>query len=114
MKRLNPGYQKGEMQYKVEVYELVYDQVIDAVIYYADISPGLGIAFEIESRLLLHSLKKRPLSYFNLDKRHRRISFIKFPYMFVFEVVDFTVFVKLLYPQKGAPAGLINKLKGGK
>ena len=114
MKRLNPVYQKGEMQYNIEIYELVYEQVIDAANYYADISPGLGIAFEIESRLILRSLKKRPLSYLNLDKRHRRISFLKFPYMFVFEVVDYTVFVKLLYPQKGDPAGLIAKLNGEK
>jgi hypothetical protein len=110
---LNPDYQEEEMDYKIEVYELVYQQVAEMINYYDTLSPELGFTFELESRLLLRKLTKRPLSYFNLDKRHRRISFQKFPYMFVFEVIEKTVLLKLLYPQKGDPAGLVNRLKMG-
>jgi hypothetical protein len=100
------------MRYKVEIFDLVYIQIVETTSHYDAISPELGYSFETEARLLLRKLEVRPLSLFNLsDGKHRRISFQRFPYMFVFEVIKDRVYVKLLYPQRADPAELIKKLK---
>jgi len=100
------------MPYSVEIFDVVYIQIAETAIYYDAISLELGYSFETEARFLLRKLEIRPLSYFNLsDGKHRRISFQRFPYMFIFEIIKDRVYVKLLYPQRADPAELIKKLK---
>lgn len=76
----------------------------------------LGFSFETEAKFLLRKLEITPLSFFNLsDSKHRRISFLRFPYMFVFEVMENKgyplVYIKLLYPQKVDPGEIIKRLR---
>lgn len=100
------------MPFKVEVFDLVFIEISEITSYYDAISLELGYSFETEAKSLLRTLEIRPLSFFNLsDGKHRRISFHRFPYMFVYEIMKDRVYVKLLYPQRADPAELINKLK---
>lgn len=99
------------MHFRVEVVDSVLLQLEEAIRYYEQISPDLGIAFEEEVAGLFDKLSQTPHHYFNLnDQIHRRISFRQFPYMFVYQIIDDRVLIKILFPAKADPASILEVL----
>jgi hypothetical protein len=100
------------MPYKIEMVDIVLLQLEEAIFHYEQISPLLGLAFEDEAKRLFMKLSATPQHYFNLpDGVHRRIPFKKFPYLFVYQIKGETVLIKLLFPVKADPAGILALLK---
>lgn len=96
------------MPYRVEIVDIVLVQLEEAIYYYSQIS----LAFEDEAKRLFLKLSETPEHYFNFnDGIHRRISFKRFPYLFVYQIKDETVLIKLLFPVKADPAGILEYLK---
>jgi hypothetical protein len=68
------------MPYKVEIVDIVFDQLEEAIYHYSQISHRLGESFEDEVKRLFLKLSETPQHYFNFnDGIHRRISFKRFP-----------------------------------
>ncbi|MCU0404200.1 MAG: type II toxin-antitoxin system RelE/ParE family toxin [Chitinophagaceae bacterium] len=92
------------MSYKLLVLKSAALDIEDAFRYYLDISAELAIRFEAAMDKAMEKLKKTPYNYFNLDDgRHRRIQVEGFPYMFIYEIEQKRVVVKMLFHQKNDP-----------
>jgi plasmid stabilization system protein ParE len=92
------------MSYKVLVLKSAELDIKAAFRYYLEISVELAIRFESAMDKAMEKLKKTPNNYFNLDDgRHRRIQVEGFPYMFIYEVEQDIVVVKMLFHQKNDP-----------
>jgi len=95
------------MNFKILKYEIVDDEILNAVNYYDSISPALGLTFEKNTEKALDELEKNPENYFNLeDKKHRRIIIEKFPYALIYCIEKDVVIVKMLFPLLKNPAKL--------
>jgi len=95
------------MRFKILKYAIVDDEILNAVNYYASISPALGLKFEDNIEKALDELEKNPENYFNLeDKKHRRIIIDKFPYALIYCVDNDSVILKMLFPLLKNPGKL--------
>ena len=95
------------MSFKILIYEVVDEEILNAVNYYDSISPALGLTFEKNTEKALDELEINPENYFNLDdKKHRRIIIKKFPYALIYCIEKDVVIVKMLFPLLKNPAKL--------
>ena len=95
------------MSFKILKYEIVDDEILNAVNHYESISLSLGLKFENSIEKALDELEKNPENYFNLeDKKHRRIIIGKFPYAFIYCIEKKVVIIKMLFPLLKNPAKL--------
>lgn len=92
------------MHYKLLVLKCAEADIEAAFRFYLEISLELGLRFEVAMDKAMEKLKKTPHNYFNLDDgRHRRIQVEGFPYMFIYEIEQKKVVVKMLFNQKNDP-----------
>ena len=100
------------MKYRLVIYSIVYDEILEAVVYYESIYSQLGLRFEIAVQKVLDNLERVPFHYFNLDdNKHRRIVVEDFPYAFIYEIRDDEVIIKMLFHQLQDPAKMWMRIK---
>jgi plasmid stabilization system protein ParE len=92
------------MRYNLLVLKCAEIDIEVAFRFYLEISLELALRFEAAMDKAMGKLKRTPNNYFNLDDgRHRRIQVDGFPYMFIYEIEEDDVIIKMLFHQKNDP-----------
>ncbi|HEX5218588.1 MAG TPA: type II toxin-antitoxin system RelE/ParE family toxin [Verrucomicrobiae bacterium] len=88
---------------EVTHHPLVKQDVVTALKYYSEISPGLAAEFELELRELIAKAKDNPLRFHPVDRGFRRANLRRFPYHIPYEVRAESVCVMLVRHNKRHP-----------
>jgi toxin ParE1/3/4 len=100
------------MDFKVIVNEDAYLDLLDAVDFYESKSIGLGEKFYKIYKEKIIELRKNPFYYgYHLDD-FRRISFVDFPYMIIYKIIDNSIVIVYEITFEGrSPETIGRKLK---
>ena len=100
------------MVFKVIVYEDAFLDLLDAVDYYESKSTGLGEAFYKIYKEKIVELERNPFYYGYHDEGFRRISFVDFPYIMIYKILDENIVIVHEITFEGrSPETISRKLK---
>ncbi len=91
------------MIYEILVPESVYLELKEAVSYYESKQRNLGLNFVLSWETAMEHIKVSPLLYQKKNKRLRTIKLNRFPYLIVFEVIGYKIYVFRLTHAKRNP-----------
>lgn len=80
-------------KYKLSIHAAVLDEVLEAVEFYQTKQQGLGEAFHEEWQNAVHSILLAPEGFQKQKKNFRQILLNRFPYLIIFEVVNYEIFI---------------------
>ncbi len=78
---------------KIEILRPAEDELTEAVEYYEEIEPGLGIRLKEEARQCLRWIRSNACLPRVRQRGYRRVNFKTFPYYVVYFVWDSTIWV---------------------
>ena len=99
------------MKYSIEIKESARKGAVEAFLYYEDKQPNLGDRFLDKMALLLllllllllNEISKHPKHYPEKYKQFRQALIKPFPYIIIFEMVDYTIVVYKVINAKRNP-----------
>jgi hypothetical protein len=80
------------MTYELILQEEASLEILEAYIYYEDAQKGLGEKFMIHLDKYLRRIQNNP-QHFQLKKNYRETYIHKFPYLIVFDIIDYKIIV---------------------
>jgi toxin ParE1/3/4 len=100
------------MDFKVIVNEDAYLDLLDAIDFYESKSLGLGEKFYKIYKEKIVELEKNPFYYGYHNEDFRRISFVNFPYIMIYKILDYSsVIVHEITFEGRSPETISRKLK---
>ncbi len=84
----------------------------EAIAYYRNINERLAINFLKTLENLYHKLQDQPYNYsfFDTVKQLRSISFLKFPYPIIFQIIDDSVYIYAIRNTHQNPQNILNRI----
>ena len=96
---------------KLHILHAAEEEFLEAIEYYEDITPGLGLRLKEEVRRTLRWIKANPEMPRERSPRHRRVNCTTFPYYIAYHIRAGEIFVVAIAHAKRRPGYWARRLK---
>ena len=98
------------MKYKLIVFPKVYEELVEAIDYYNEQQNGLGFDLIDEWESALNTVLLNPLGFEKKQQNFRWVLLKRFPYLIIFEIIEYDIFVYRIINAKRKPTKRFRKL----
>ena len=96
---------------KLEILHEARDELTEAIRYYEEIEPGLGIRLKEEARRVLSWIQENPLLPSTRPKGYRRVNFKGFEYYAAYFIWNDSIWILALAHARKRPEFWLNRRK---